>query len=286
MKEDLWVKENHLGEQMELHTPIYRIMKAEHLAADAHDRHLTLPRVIGWDDPYEGAFLRRRVSIRNTQRNTDEWVGLDGLCKDMFGLCWMRGEESDAMWRIYDPEGKHVRLESTVNTLMRTLYHTRTQSEKEFPDRARIVLYMGGVKYLGLREFGEWMRTPANHVVKDDSGKEIAKKMLMKRNPFAHEREVRLLYHYHENVQERSDRDSELLSDEMSRYLVNGRAELLPRFIRLPFDWGCIKKVMIGPFGDQEAAANTLSLVKKALPDATMDVSQLYVPPPNKPAVW
>lgn len=285
MNEDLWIKENYLGDRQLLDTPIYRIMKAEHLAADASHGYLTLPRVIGWNDPYEGAFLRRCVPILNPTSGADEWVGLDGLCKDMFGLCWMRDEESDAMWRIYDPEGKCVRLETTVNTLMRTLHHARTQLEQGFPDRAWIVLYMGDVTYMEQHDFEEWMKTPVRYVIQDGSGREIAKKMLVKRKPFAHEKEVRLLYHYHEHVQERRDCDPALLSEEWSRYTVNGRVELLPRFIRLPFDWGCIKKVMIGPFGDQETASNTINLVKKALPNASLGASQLYVPP-SGPAVW
>lgn len=285
VNEDLWVKENYLGDLQLLDGPIYRIMKAEHLAADASHGYLTLPRVIGWDDPYEGAFLRRCVPIFNPSRGINEWVGLDGLCKDMFGLCWMRGEESDAIWRIYDPEGKCVRLETTVNTLMRTLYHVRTQSEEGFPDRARIVLYMGDVRYMGQHDLEKWMRTPAHHVIQDDSGREIAKKMLVKREQFAHEKEVRLLYHYHERVQQRRDCDPTLLSNERGRYTVNGRAELLPRLIRLPFNWSCIKKVMIGPFGDQKTKSDTINIVKQALPNAALEASQLYVPP-STPAVW
>src|SRR5438876_1012479 len=53
-----------------------------------------------WDDPFE-----------NVMRAIFPRVGL-------FGQCWTRHTASDAMWRIYSPNSRSVRIRTKLNSLV------------------------------------------------------------------------------------------------------------------------------------------------------------------------
>lgn len=269
---DRLIESNYFGLHPDM--PIYRILRVEHLEKDAGNGTLTLCRVIGWEDPHEGAFFRRSVH----SKETNEIVGLGDLSKDWFGQCWSLHDESDSMWRIYNPDGLSVRLQSTPRMLMSALFRSRVAVHPVFSDNAWIALYMGEVAYHNGAAFSQLMREKVSGWL-DSSGKGMAQQMCHKREAFRHEGEVRLLYHAHLNG-EHPNGDKELLSKETKPHVVaRRRTEVLPRFIHLPFDWACIQSVMIGPLVEGSKAAAVRAAVQRALPNVPILVSDLYGEP-------
>lgn len=256
---------------------IYRILPVSFLTQDVANGTLTLRRVIAWEDTHEAAYFRRELPAQ-----TGELVGMEELSKDWFGQCWSRRAESDAMWRIYNPDGASVRIETTPRALMTALFQRRIARNPSFADSSYISLYVGEVTYHAAKEFERLMATPAEEHVLQSSGVGIAKMLCAKRDPFQHESEIRLLYHAHVDTSSISQviADADLMSTSLvERHRINGRDQQLPGFIHLPFDWSCITNVMLGPRVNERTAASVRAQVQCALPGAGWSASDLYGPP-------
>jgi hypothetical protein len=275
MTENDLIHENYFGDGLD--RPIYRILPIQHLVGDIEKKRMTMGRVIAWEDTHEAAFFRRAVRLPET----GELVGLESLARDWFGQCWSTTPESDAMWRIYNANGRSVRLETTPRALMRTVFAGRTAKDPGFAPSAYNSMYVGDVTYQTESVFEQTMSTSVQSVL-DPSGKALARMMLLKRVPFKHEAEVRFLYHAHVDSSEVSIRnaDNELLSHQiLEMHSINKQQEQLPKFIYLPFNWACITSVMIGPRVKRHTAKILENKVRRNLPHVPLLVSSLYGPP-------
>jgi hypothetical protein len=277
VQEDQLISRNYLGDNPD--KPIYRIMPVKYLVTDVAKQILTMPRVIGWEDTYEAAYFRRTIP----GSKVGERVGLAGLAKDWFGLCWSGVRESDAMWRIYNRNGMSVRIETTPRKLMASIFHSRLLRYRGFSGYARISLYMGDVSYQGEMGFRTLMSTPVSQVL-DDAGRGMAQMLCVKREPFQHEGEVRLLYNAHLSAPNSMEPngDAGLLSNASpAPYMINGSDVMLAPLIHLPFDWSCITSVMIGPLVKERTAKIVRNKVMCALPGLreSISVSDLYGKP-------
>lgn len=258
--------------------PIYRITPVNFLTQDVANSTLTLRRAIGWDDTHEAAYFRRPA----TDSDTGALVGLEELSKDWFGLCWSRHPESDAMWRIYNSDGMSVRIETTPRLLLNSLFEPRCKLHPSYQEKADLSLYMGGVAYYDGAQFARLMSTPPMGNVLESTGVGIARMLCAKRDPFQHESEVRLLYHAHPEISEFSEplQDAALMSKTLLEvHAINGRNQVLPGLIHLPFDWGAVSSVMLGPRVSERAAATVRNQVHCALPAARWLESDLYGEP-------
>jgi hypothetical protein len=162
---------------------------------------LVLPATRLWTDPYE---------------NLISWCGYDFLGDDgkikqvflgndrfpTFGQCWTATSESDALWRIYSrvhatdggtdsffaPE-EGVRLRTTARKLVNCLAAGMGQAN-------RTKCYIGRVIYVE----EEQMRQRIANIVaahRDEAFSDVAghaDALMIKRTPFQHESEIRLLY--------------------------------------------------------------------------------------------
>ena len=161
-----------------LDKPVYRIMPIHRVLQALEEKQLVLVKPKKWDDPFENALLASAFE-------TEEGETLTFSAKDsVYGQCWTLHRETDAMWRIYSANKDGIRIASTPRKLLAAL-------EKSCPAHPQIRCFIGRVTYLSkdklLRKLGG-----INLLRTDGSG--IAESLLYKRNEFAHEREMRLIY--------------------------------------------------------------------------------------------
>ncbi len=155
----------------ELERHIYRITTLDRIKELFELRKNVLVSPISWDDPYENYILRSKVRLKSgeiVQYNYHEWV---------YGQCWSLHSTSDAMWRIYAPDQKGVRIRTTVRCLAESLARAHPQNT---PARCRV----GRVRYLS--------QTSADSIARktfDDYGiglDELFSSLLVKRKAFTH----------------------------------------------------------------------------------------------------
>ena len=179
---------------------LYRTFGIERLFQLLSEKKLALLEPSKWDDPYERA-LQNLVTSDNPE-------GRPGV----FGLCWTTQARSDALWRIYSPTKLGVRISTTVGRLYEALVSNTRDNIK--PEN----LFLGRVSYLPERsskgmpfDFGKFalglieqdFRRPISNIadaIEDmiatdpSTPRDVAKALYLKRTPFDHEKEVRLLY--------------------------------------------------------------------------------------------
>jgi len=187
------------GTNLDRNAAIYRIHAQQHLK-ELLSGNLILRASTCWPDAYENLISRCAY----------DYIGDDGKIKQVFlggnrfpvfGQCWSMITESDALWRIYSHvkpnrglnsffcRDEGVRLRTTAKKLVNSLAKGMgTQNAKK--------CYIGRVTYFEedhLRQYvGNAVRTYREMAFSGIDGH--ADGLLLKRSPFAHESEVRLLY--------------------------------------------------------------------------------------------
>jgi hypothetical protein len=156
---------------------IYRIMPVYRLLESFEKGALSLVEPSEWDDPFENLLLKGAVPhgsndsiINNIFRNS------------VYGQCWTLHRETDAMWRIYSADKQGVKVRTTIRKLIDALLSSADGQEVNS-------CFIGKVDYLTQKEL-------VNRLTGISSmyGEDAARSLLYKRNEFAHEKEVRLIY--------------------------------------------------------------------------------------------
>jgi hypothetical protein len=187
------------GDDLNMDAPIYRIHAQQYLSGLLAGR-LVLPATSKWDDPYENLISWCAYwDIDADGKPKQVFLGEDRL--PTFGLCWSTIEESDAIWRIYSRVDKNrglnscfsgdegVRLRSTPRKLLNAL---ATGMGAGYADNCCI----GSVKYKTESEVQTYFANIINNY-RDKAFSGVhghVDALLVKRTPFAHEHEIRLLY--------------------------------------------------------------------------------------------
>ncbi|MBB4020121.1 MULTISPECIES: DUF2971 domain-containing protein [Alphaproteobacteria] len=157
---------------------IYRVMPLGRFYELFANKQNVLVRPSKWDDPFENFILNAPARL------ADGTIAKFAFNNDFYGQCWTRQTSSDAIWRIYSPDKTGVRVRTTIRNLL-------TGLQAPLGDWAHKQAFIGKVQYMGDRklvEFGNKVFRGGLHV------RALAETLLVKRNAFIHEREVRLLY--------------------------------------------------------------------------------------------
>jgi hypothetical protein len=108
-------------------------------------------------------------------------VPINRLSNMFYGQCWTSRKTSDAMWRIYSPDKKSVR----IKTRLGKLYNMITPSDGAF--------IVGQVRYYSQAKIEEDIRDlPV--LTKGEIISLIIQSLFTKRNSFSHESEYRVIY--------------------------------------------------------------------------------------------
>lgn len=168
-------------EHIDINTYIYRIISLERLLQLFHTGSNVLVSPTKWEDSFENFILNSKVRLMSGE------IVDYGFGEEIYGQCWTLHDSSDAMWRIYSSDKSSVRIRTTIGAL----YDSLCLSNKHL---AEVTCCIGGVQYCSESEIFE-----IAHTIFDDYGisvDNIFKSLLLKRNAFSHENEVRLLHHY------------------------------------------------------------------------------------------
>lgn len=157
---------------------IYRIFPLNRFYEMFEEQKNTLVAPKLWDDPYENYVLQSHVALP-----TGEYYGF-GFKDSYFGQCWTQRTYSDAMWRIYSPDARSVRVRTTINKLANSLVAQNPKMKND-------TCFIGKVKYQGNANLTKFSNEVATM---QPSSSLYAETLLRKRNAFSHEKEVRLIF--------------------------------------------------------------------------------------------
>lgn len=161
----------------DLNTAIYRIMPIDQLMGMFETNKLVIPKINKWEDPYENFFLKCEFWNGSNQLSTLN------VREGIYGQCWSKFKDSDALWRLYSSDKKSVRIKTTIGKLFDTIYTSNTCSGSS---------YIGAVAYETKSDITKWVKN--QDVNMTSINKIIIDSLFMKRNNFSHEKEVRIAY--------------------------------------------------------------------------------------------
>ena len=168
--------------EISMNTTIYRYFPKHRFFELFEEQKNALVRPVMWDDPFENFILRSPLRMSNGE------VGGFGYHDNMYGQCWTLEKNSDAMWRIYSPLGDAVCVQTTVGKLVSSLFHGLVIRDSS---TAPVSCFIGKVKYLTDPQ----LKTFSEIAFKNDFRDHVSEKsLLLKREGFEYEREVRLIF--------------------------------------------------------------------------------------------
>jgi hypothetical protein len=195
-----------------LNTHIFRIISFDRIIEILESQKNTLTRPERWDDPFETL-----INFVNVEDNLDYPVKSFGSY--IYAQCWTFSEENDLLWRVYSPERDGVRIRSTPSKLLNSLNKSSTivkikehpeileqwpvGEEKDYVETPEgdlvpvfddsitisqvIQPFIGQVEYLTINQIRNYLAG----IRKDSHFYELIRSILIKREPFKNEEEVR-----------------------------------------------------------------------------------------------
>lgn len=184
---------------IDLDEPLYRIMPINRLFDILDNNRMCMVHPMRWDDPYE-VFLTR--SYGTTRDGIP--VGFEPINNSLYGLCFSLKQECDGLWRNYtsnscnpcslcDWKKRHgkrpisVKIKTTGRKLMEAFYDVNNVYHG-------ISYWIGKVKYCKKEDISK-LASVGIDIVTDDTGVNLIESLLIKREAFEYEHEVRLLYY-------------------------------------------------------------------------------------------
>lgn len=163
-------------------TIVYRVFSKERFCELLLTKELSLVNPRKWDDPFENFFLKN-----NAVDEHGVLISLESLYQSWFGQCWTLNVDSDAMWRIYSPSGTGVRVSTTVGELFGSMWASQGKN-------ATITTFAGKVVYKTQSEIEALVKQLTfQEVMLGGDQLNFAQLLMVKREAFEHEREVRFL---------------------------------------------------------------------------------------------
>jgi hypothetical protein len=132
-------------------SPIYRVYPIDRLLEIFNDKNNTLVKPILWDDPFENFIFKQPALTKN-----GEEVDFSNLRERYYGQCWtLNSDETDALWKIYSPLKKGVRVKTTFEKLWDSFYNA-------YYKWANISFYIGKIIYETSDEIQKFFENPDN----------------------------------------------------------------------------------------------------------------------------
>ncbi len=168
--------------ESELDISIYRIFDLKRFEELIINSKLTLVRPELWEDPFENYLYKYYKNKLDGQNKFMRWYG-----SDLFGQCWTLRDEADELWRIYSPNRTGIKVKTTI----RKLFNILKESDKMW----LATCYIGKVDYLANKKIRDIITsdffTKSNN--SSDTAFIRANGLLLKRNEFKYEQEIRLI---------------------------------------------------------------------------------------------
>lgn len=165
---------------------IYKYIKLKYLLSMLDNSKMRVDKTSSWDDVYENFIYKHLFKL-----NDNRLVSSDNLIQYVYGMSWTYLEESDAMWRIYsnktDILESAIRVKTSIGRLFNVIYPDVPEDREEMA-----TTFIGFVEYYNDADLKNWIkqRSPINF---SNINKIISDSFFIKRNPFDHEKELRII---------------------------------------------------------------------------------------------
>lgn len=167
------IKVTEVGEDKAL----FRIVPFDVLLQMLSEKVITLVNTYRWDDVYENFILNYHF-FKDGKR-----VPVYRLENRFYGQCWSSRMSSDALWRIYSPDKKSVRIKTRVGKIFDSI-----------PEDSEEGVYLfGKVDYYSQTKIENDLKS-LKSLTKDQLANLLLQSFFVKRNSFSHESEYRLIY--------------------------------------------------------------------------------------------
>ena len=153
---------------------VYRYISFDSLLQMLTEECITLVQTNYWEDVYENFILKENY-YSNGRKINAVW-----LSKMFLGQCWTGKKSSDAMWRIYSPDKKGLRIRTRIGKIMNIL-----KSEKS--------CFFGRVEYLPQARIEKDLASLKGNISVDQLPYLMLESQFIKRNSFSHESEYRII---------------------------------------------------------------------------------------------
>lgn len=120
-------------------TPAYRFMSFDSLQEMLLSKSISLIKTKYWEDTYENFLFKSDVVVGETP------FDLTSHPQRLFGSCWTKKCESDALWRIYSQSKCGVRVRSSIGKLACCL-------QQKFNKSIAWTANIGEVRYLSIQK--------------------------------------------------------------------------------------------------------------------------------------
>ena len=156
-----------IGNKLDEKMLVYRYYPLESFINLIEFGKLSFTKITEWEDPWENVLSRSKTEINGKLE-----IPLYRASEHIYGQCWTRKKESDAMWRIYSKNKTGVKISTSVSKFN----------------------LAEGVNRIGVENVMYF--SDANHLVElANAEKSRFMEAKFKRDAFSHEEEVRFLIH-------------------------------------------------------------------------------------------
>ncbi len=153
---------------------LYRYLRIDDFLLTLKEKRIVLRKPHLWKDPFENIFMQTEVV--DTNGNPQDF----SLSKEqIYAQCWTLKEESDLMWKSYVDDYFGVKVSTTIRQI------------DEVTSKIKFV-FLGKVNYFTEDEIVKSFSQPIQFSVTEDVI--FSKSLLVKREAFEEEREVRLIF--------------------------------------------------------------------------------------------
>ena len=169
-----------------LDTPLYRFMSFEALLELLLSNSIILIKTKYWEDTYENFLFKSEIIVGDTPfdlTSAQQWI---------FGSCWTKKRESDALWRIYSQNNCGIRIRSTLGKLVHCI-------QSEFDKSTVWIVNIGEVEYRTEKEIIDHFAAYSEDDFVAETTRLQRESMFMKRREFDHEEEVRIILKMKQN---------------------------------------------------------------------------------------
>lgn len=161
---------------------IYRILSFDHLAEWFESKKFVLLSPSKWEDPFE-KYLMEKIFPDKEKLSYEKGR--------MYGLCFSKVGISDALWKIYSPNQFGIRIKTSPLLLANAI--------NTAPSLAAGRTYIGPVNYFPTKKIKDEAKTLKLRIENKRETDDVANIMLLKRNAFSHEKEIRIIHITHDN---------------------------------------------------------------------------------------
>lgn len=157
---------------------LFRIIPFDSLLQILNEKKNWLVRTSMWEDSYENFMLKEHFQKDGLP------LSLEHMSNQWFGQCWTTRMSSDAMWRIYSPDKKGVRIKTTIGQLC--------DSAKLYQGDGQFMI--GKVEYFAQSRIQKDLIDGSPYDI-DSLVDLMISSFFVKRNSFSHESEYRIIYY-------------------------------------------------------------------------------------------